>query len=351
MTSPAPAPAFPGGRSLAGWWRQLAPASPDRLWVGHFLLHRIEALVRVVHVRRLDAFETSLLRAVYLTPAASVASLAASLHLDAPIVFRLLGELQTEELVRAALGAWHLTESGSAALERGEHPQSEEQRRRFHFIEPWEPGGRRADRPPHFLALADVAVAPWPVAEGWDFDPAGLEACLQRPAEWKERFGFPSDVQELLTGESAGWRRVIVDRREHFVTVFALAPAGPAPGATERHLLGFSVRPEGWVLESERPAFVLRSGWQEVFPDLAHEPPLDAWRQAWRSWCQPRSIPPGESEACRLERHGHCLRVHAPRRLVDRLRTARSDALKGEAWLLAGVGSTRAAVVVELYES
>jgi hypothetical protein len=35
---------------------------------------------------------------------------------------------------------------------------------------------------------------------------------------------------------------------------------------------------------------------------------------------------------------------------VERLRAARSDAVKGEAWLLAGTGSVRTAALVELHE-
>jgi hypothetical protein len=45
------------------------------------------------------------------------------------------------------------------------------------------------------------------------------------------------------------------------------------------------------------------------------------------------------------------LRVLAPGRLIDRLRAARSDALKNEAWLLAGTGRLRAAAVIELVET
>src|SRR5262249_35580821 len=39
--------AYPGSRSLAGWWRQLAPLHPRAVWLAHLLLHRVEALVRL----------------------------------------------------------------------------------------------------------------------------------------------------------------------------------------------------------------------------------------------------------------------------------------------------------------
>ena len=41
----APPLVFPSSRVLAGWWRQLAPFSPQSLTVGHLLLHHVEALV------------------------------------------------------------------------------------------------------------------------------------------------------------------------------------------------------------------------------------------------------------------------------------------------------------------
>ena len=37
MTAPSPA-LFPAGRTLAGWWRQLAPWQPTAVWVGQLLL-------------------------------------------------------------------------------------------------------------------------------------------------------------------------------------------------------------------------------------------------------------------------------------------------------------------------
>ena len=36
---------FPNARTLAGWWRLLAPQRPLALWVGYLFLHRVEALV------------------------------------------------------------------------------------------------------------------------------------------------------------------------------------------------------------------------------------------------------------------------------------------------------------------
>ena len=47
----------------------------------------------------------------------------------------------------------------------------------------------------------------------------------------------------------------------------------------------------------------------------------------------------------------HQLRVFAPDRFIHRLQQARSDALKGDAWLLAGEGRIRAAAQLEIVEA
>jgi hypothetical protein len=140
---------------------------------------------------------------------------------------------------------------------------------------------------------------------------------------------------------------VILDRPAHLGALVALVEE---EGRGER-LLGFAVQQDGWALRATSPTFALGAGWRDLFPQLAAEVPLDAWRQAWRAWCQPRSLPPAEVEACTLERQDYRLRITAPRRLVERLRTARSDALKGEAWLLAGTGGVRSVALVELAEA
>jgi hypothetical protein len=88
----------------------------------------------------------------------------------------------------------------------------------------------------------------------------------------------------------------------------------------------------------------------EVLTVLGGEPSADAWRQAWQAWSQTRSLPGGEVDACRLEPSGHRLVVRAPAKLLDRLKAAKSEALKGEAWVLAGAGRVRAAAMLDLVE-
>jgi hypothetical protein len=356
--------AFPGTRKLAGWWRQLAPYRPQALWVGYLLLHHVEALVRLSHARRLDSFTHFLLKALALNgpapPAASSAEtlqrLDAHLHLGRQVLAQALRGLAAEGLAEAGpAGYWTLTTLGRQALERQEYPQVRHERRTFHFIDYRGETGRSS---PHFLNLHNSTGIPWPAAEGVEFDVGTLQACLSQSPEWKQKHGFPLEVQEILSIEleapesvtpsssPPSWQRVIVDRPEHILAVLLLVPSGTG----EQQLVGIAVRQDGWVLQAAEPLFTLGADWRDVFPELAREPSLEVWRQAWRAWCEPRSLPAGEANACALERHGERLRVIVPHRLIERLRATRSDALKGETWLLAGEGRIRPAALVELVE-
>jgi hypothetical protein len=361
MTAGSPL-VFPGGRVVAGWWRQLAPPPPRALWVGHFLLHRVEALVEVTRAAGLDRFTRLLLQALTLTPNQTVPDLDARLHLGPQVLGRALHPLQAEGLAEpGAGGGWASTALARLALEQGQYPRTGHERRVFHFVDrPGEAGG--PPPAPPLLPLRLPAETPYPAPEGWSFDPGWLDACLRQPEGWKQEHGFPVEARRVVGPEqlnggpvpspplgqpAPAWQRVILDRPEH---LFALVALVPQEGGGEG-LLGFAVRQEGWVLQAGTPAFALGPDWRDLFPQLGDEVPLDAWRQAWRVWCQPRGLPPAEVEACALERHAHHLRVLAPRRLVERLRAARSDALKGEAWLLAGTGGLRSLALLELVEA
>jgi hypothetical protein len=354
---------------LAGWWQQLAPANPQAVWVGHLLLHRVEALVWGSRLRPLDRFCRMVLQAVALEHGRTLAAVGEHLHLEPQVLRRVLHQLQREGLAQAsAAGEWQPTVLGHHALQQGEYPAVCHERRGFTFVESGQPGRR-----PHFLSLA-AAGSPWSAPEGWSFDMAALHACVRQPPEWKQRHGFPLDVDGVHDlggpgppptdaapalpekGETNGepgssppfptplsepplWRRVVIDRPERLLAVLVQRPEG---------MTGFPVRQDGWVLETQRPAFVLGTDWGEVLPELAEGLPPEAWRHTWLAWCQSRNMP--AAEACAVEYVGHRLRVAAPRLLMDRLRSTRSEALRGEVWLLAGNGRIRPAVLVELHE-
>jgi hypothetical protein len=341
---------------LAGWWKQLGSLQPQALWIGHVVLHRVEALVAVQQPSRLDKLSRLALKALtLLAPAAAptLPLLNERLHLGPQVLRRLLHQLEVEGLVQADADArWTLTPLGRNALEQEVHLRASQERRVFYFVQSDLP-----ERSPHFLSLHNPACASWPASADWRFDAALLEACIRQPPEWKEQHRFPEEVQHVLGIETASgtrnrgslrtaWQRVILDRPEHLVTAFALV----APETASEQLLGFAVRPEGWELAA-KPLFRLGSAWRHVFPELAEEPPADAWRQAWRAWCKPRNLPGSESDPCRFQRQHDRLHVTAPRRLIERLRAAHSDVFKGETWLLAGKGRYRAAARVELMEA
>jgi hypothetical protein len=352
MTVAAPL-LFPGGRTLSGWWRQLAPWRPRALWIGHLLLHRVEALVRVTRPRRPDPFMQLVLKALWLeeandTPNAvtvpqRLERIQSRLHLERPLLAQVLRRLESEGLIHPSADRM-LTALGHQAAERGEFPQVDQERRVFYFLD-----GGRPERRPHFLNLRRHGDAPCPAHDGWEFRTGDLEACIRQSTAWKQQHGFPEDVQDVVEAKPADaspWQSVILDRAERLVVAFVFAPAEDG----RERLLGFAVQEETWVLESSEPILALGPGWQEPFPELARDPPLEQWREAWRAWCQPRGLPVQEVSACGLERHGHSLKVLATPRFLERFQAGRGDAQRGKAWILAGEGPYRAAALLEISE-
>jgi hypothetical protein len=331
---------WPGSRVLLGWWRELLGRHPQQLWFGRLLIHRVEAPFRVVRTRSLDRWQRALLHLLgtHIPRGGDLASSLADLQVDRQVLAQLIRELTGAGLLlQNGSGLWDLTELGQHALKTGSLAVPSEERRTLYFVD-----NGALHRPPHFLPLrrppVPAAVAPSLETASARFEVASLEACIRQNAEWKTRHHFPVDVESVLS-PAADWRRVVFDSPEPLALVFIRT--------AELCVLGFLVRAEGWTLEPE-PILALAEGWEEVLPDLVAEPSPEAWRQAWQAWCQPRSLPLAEVEACRLERADHRLLVHAPPRLIERLRAARSDAIKQEAWLLAGDGSTRLAALIDL---
>jgi hypothetical protein len=332
----------PGGRVVQGWWRELAPWQPQRLWFAHLLLSRVEALVEEVCLHPLDPFQQALLHALALPEPAL------ELHLERPVLGGLLGELSARGLVRLPDPEGppcpaELTDAGREALRAGGVTTRQRERRVFHFAE-------LAAAPPQYLPLSRPAGTPLAPPNGWQFDLSLLDKSVRQTPDWKARQRFPSAAERVFPppGEApADWREVVLVRPEQLLLALIRVP--PESGGPS--LLGFAVQADGWVLQREAPVLEMAEPWPEALQELTAEPAPEAWRLAWQAWCQPRSIPPAEVAECRLEPADHRLLVRAPARLVERLRAARSDALKGEAWLLAGTGRGRAAALIELVET
>ena len=85
---------FPGGRTLAGWWRQLSPLQPLGLWISYGFVHRVEAAVKVRCEQPIDALVHLVLQALHLeetvapnhVPGVSLAGLEERLRLPGAVV-------------------------------------------------------------------------------------------------------------------------------------------------------------------------------------------------------------------------------------------------------------------------
>jgi len=343
--SAASALSWPGSRVLLGWWRDLASRKPRQLRISQLLLHRIEAPVRVSRSRVLDRWQRALLHlaSTRVPCSGELERSFTDLQMDPQFLGQLVRELTGTGLLHCnGSGLWQMTPAGQDALVTGTLSSSDEERRTFVFVD-----NSSVGRSPHLLPLefvpAHPPAAPAQEATACSFDVACLEACIRQSPEWKARFRFPMDVEALLPTE-ASWQRVILDNVETRPFVFIHT----AKASGELLKLGFAIHAEGWTLASE-PSLALADSWEEALPDLDAEPAPEMWHQAWQAWSQPRRLPSAEVEACRLERVDHRLLVHAPPRLIERLRAARSDAVKQEAWLQAGDGRTRTAAQIELH--
>ncbi len=339
---------FPGSRTLAQWWRQLQPVHPRALWVGHLYLHRLEAPVRSARRVKLDPLAHLVLQALSLEPAASACCgdavcaerLPERLHLPAAVLHQILNTLQKDALVQQAGGGWITTERGRQGLQQQEYPVERQERRVFPFVERLDEQGQRR-LPPQYLPLGECPATPWHVQESEQLDPALLMEAVRQPPAWKQEFGFPGDVAEAgAEVASASWRRVLVDRPEQ--VFLALAQCG-----TE--VLGFAVHVDSWALADTPVLRLPLTAAQSVWPLLREKPETGLVREAWLGWCRQRSLPMGEADASELSYHLDRVEVRAPERLLHRLRSARSDVFKGEAWLLLGTGPLRPAVVLQMH--
>ena len=337
MTAAAPR-TFPAPRTYHNWLRELSPSRPRRLWFSHLLVHRVEALVAVARPCRLEPLPLALLRRLFASGPSAPAAAPDPRHFDRQFAARLLRELADAGLLRRAADAWLLSDAGCQALHDGTHTARTRERRTFYFAET--PG-----QPPLFLPLTQTAGPAPDVPELWAFNLSVLAQAIRQPPDWKRRVSFPADVEAVVDEDAEGWRRVIFDRAEHAPLLFVEAAADGGSA-----LLGLLVRPDNWTLQREPPALALAEGWQSLLPEFAESFSPEAWRGAWLAWCQSRQPPLADADACRVESADCKVHVRAPKALLERLKAARSEVLRGETWLTLGTGRTRAAACVELRE-
>ncbi len=326
--SSAIAMTLPGGRPLVGWWRDLSTFGPLRLWFAHLVLHRLEALVEFEATSALDALGSALLASLRSRQAPpDLRALQSDMNLESALFQRLVDHLTaTGMLTLDAEGRVSGVRPASSAAPRLRG------RRILHFTD---------GTPTHFLPLNGATCTALMPPAGWAFDVGELERFAAQPPAWRRDNLFPADIRRFIRPadlpEPNRAEAVIVDRAEQVLLAII---------QTDDQFLGFPVNPEAWDIQ-KIPALALPSA-SDFGQSLLVTQSSESWRQAWLGWCQQRSLPSLDVEACKLELIDHRLLVHAPARLVDRLRQARSEALRGESWLLAGTGRIRQAAVIEL---
>ena len=194
------------------------------------------------------------------------------------------------------------------------------------------------DSPPAVLPLT-VAGLPFRRRTTGSRRSNALRTSLTRSAEWKQRVGFPPEIDAVLdvdeeTDEVPAWRRVPLDRPERLVTALI--------HAADR-LLVFAVKLDTWTLSAE-PIMQLQIDDAVELLGLT-EPEPAAWREAWHEWCRTvRGAVPEEVEAAESTRLDERLQVAVAPALLEKLKMGRAEAFRGEAWLLAGPVRCRTAV-------
>jgi hypothetical protein len=310
---------FPGGRTLAAWWRHLSGWHPEAIWIGYLTLHRLEALVCALRPHTLPPFETLVLKAMALHRGADAGALGKFLHLAPSLVGQVQRHLQQDGLLQSA--GRDLTDAGWQALQQGNYLRPCRQRRAFYF---WHAAWHQPP-PSRFVALAHADQQPWLASPDVPCAVEPLCACVERSAEWKRAHGFPLEVREV--GTSASWEHVVLAAPQRLFAA-VIRTAGT--------LVALAVQTRTWELQTNQPAWIVPDeDWMQAAPD-------SAWRQTFVEWCRQRQIGSEEAAACGLTWRADRLLVQGPDAVEERLRAA-----KGEAWVLAGDGPVRAAARLE----
>jgi hypothetical protein len=344
MTFPRPA-AFPGGRVLAGWWKQLAVWRPHSLWVGSVCLERLEASCKIRQNEPLAPLDGILLNSLELAAPRELASLDKQLGLGQDLLERLLLRLEQRGVVRYDGSSWTLTETGNESRHNDLLPGSRTERRSFWFLSD-------SDNPE---ARSFVTILNTTGFQALDKSPLSrrsfeaLVLSVSQDSEWKRRRGFPGDVESILAPESTTasaasnleWEKIVVVY-PHSLQV-AIITYQRQSG--EMGLAIFPYQEHGWSLAA-RPVIELNAAWDEVFPALPLEPTADLIDEAWRKWLGQRGMSAAAGQY-RLEFRGETIGVQPSSDGPDVLGTPRGDLARGEAWLVLRDGALRQVIRLE----
>ena len=175
--------AFPGGRTLAAWWRQLAIYAPERFWAGYLTFQRLECPVLALQPQRLPPLEALVLKAlaIHTTPV-TASALAGWLHLETALIESVLRFLQREGLIAwQNVGASTATEAGRHTVEHGEYFKSRYQARVLHL---WDTDVR-IPTASSFVHLPHPERVTWLPSPIETFAIDRLRACFDQSVEWK----------------------------------------------------------------------------------------------------------------------------------------------------------------------
>jgi hypothetical protein len=329
--------ATPGGRSIAGWWRQLAPFQPRDWWLADLWIHHVEVLAHCRQQARLEPIQKLLLESLTFFSVAAITNIGLRLGLPTAVIQSLLQHLAESGLATESGGSWQTTALGQTACAQGNYFQLDYERRSFTLVD--DPSGL-----PVFLPLVH-AGEPFHPPSDWVSPFQALRYCVQESDEWKKQRDFPSDIQAIVDPGSdlpidvPEWRRVPIDRAERLTAVIL--------HCHDERWLGYAVKADSWTLDANSAILQLSIADPQI-PGCS-EPDLSLWKQAWANWCRlVRGMTNEEIEACELERRAHRLCVRAPGKTLEKLKISRPEAFRGEGWLLAGTDRCRAMTQLEI---
>jgi hypothetical protein len=323
MTTALPA-SYPGGKTFAGWNRQLASLQPRVFLAADLRVEEIELLVRVCREQSVDPLSKLLLDTFPDQGFIASDAFAEQAPIDAYVVRSLILELRKAGLIQIDHDhTMALTEAGTQARLAGNFKSNGCVRRSFHFLD------LRPAATPFFVkanhwplqrssAQKDVASA---------LGPAAVIGALNQSAEWKQQRGFPAEIEAVLDlsapGPCEARQRIAVIR----VRRLSVAVAG-VDVEDRREWLLLPAKSDGWSIASPEPLQRLPF---EAIPALAE----DRWRESWLAWCASKRISPRDSGTCQLKVAGNELQVSFPTALQDSLRKARDELMKTDTWITA----------------
>jgi len=321
MTPALPA-SYPGGKTFAGWNRQLASLQPRLLLAADLRVEEVDLQVRVRRERCVDPLSRLMLDTFPDQGFIATSALAALTPIDPYLIRSLTLELRKAGLIQIDQGeGMALTNAGEQARSAGTYWSIGCVRRSFHFLD------LRPATVPVFVKADHWPLQPSPgqgtVAEA--LGPGAVLGALAQPAKWKQEWGFPEEIDAVLDLSAPG--PCDVRQRVPVIRVRRLCVAIVGIGGEERReWLILPAKPDGWSVSGLEPL--------QRLPDTAIPVlEVDRWRDSWMGWCKSKRIPAKDSDSCHLKAADNQLQVQFPAALTDSLRKARDELLKTDTWV------------------